>query len=560
MKLLSLFYISKLACGILVNPLPKPVSIEWNDEGQKKFNTNIELVMDKDDDIVFEQFYKMIDTIKSLEWFPAATESPKAEYPPVPTGPPSNLTKRQSVESIDNELDQLRIKINDMDADLQFGVNESYHLVVSDNILIESETIWGSLHALKTLQQLVIYEDGDFKIESGVEIYDEPILSHRGVLIDSGRNFLSLEVIKENIDLMSLAKLNTLHWHLEDTASWPLEIKAYPEMILDSYSAKESYSQSDIKEVINYARRRGVRILPEIDLPGHANAGWKQINESLVTCGSGWWSAIAAEPPPGQLDISQDETYEMIEKVFDELNELFPDTYFHVGHDELNPSCYNFSSSIYEWYEENNGTFYDLVQYWVDRSIPIFTKNDSTRLVMWQDIVTSENATIPKDKILIQNWLGSESIKEMASQGYDLIVSSSDHYYLDCGFGGWVTNNTKSAGSWCDPYKNWQNIYSFDFYANLTDSEKDHIVGAEVALWSEMVDSTNLITKIWSRSAAFAEASWSGNKENDEIRVYDLTQRIFNYREYLVALGYDVDPLAPQYCWKNPHSCDISLE
>lgn len=548
------FLLLQVVCGVLVDPLPKPQSIEWSG-GQKVFNPFLQLKGDDQDKLVFRQFYQMLETVEQLKWYPQATDGPTKTYDPVPTGPPSNLTTRSTVES----LQVLNVYLDNLNVPLQYGVNESYTLAIDSEITIQASTVWGALHALKTLQQLIIYENGAFYIEGSVAVVDEPNYPHRGVLIDSGRNFLTLDVIREQIDLMSLAKLNVLHWHLIDTHSWPIELKSHPNVLDGAYSEDERYSQLDVKAIIQYAYERGIRVIPEVDLPGHANAGWDSIDPELVACKNAWWGDVAAEPPGGQLDIAYENTYNIVEDVFDELNGLFTDNFFHVGHDELNANCYNTSDNVWEWYQDNDGDFYDLVQYWVNKSYPIFTKDNKTKLIMWEDIITSENATINQD-ITLQVWLSSESVKDLTSKGFDVIVSAYEHYYLDCGYGGWVTNNTESAGSWCDPYKNWQNIYSYDFNANLTEPEQLHIKGGEVAIWGEMVDSSSLIQKVWSRAGAFAEVVWSGNKADDgSIRLYDMTQRMFNFREYVVALGHKVDALAPKYCWLNPHSCDAQL-
>lgn len=140
-----------------------------------------------------------------------------------------------------------------------------------------------------------------------------------------------------------------------------------------------------------------------------------------------------------------------------------------------------------------------------------------------------------------------------------------------CGFSGFVTNdpryvesngnfefNNGQAGSWCGPYKSYQRIYDFDILKNLTETEQKHVLGAEAPLWSEQVDSTVLTAKIWPRAAALAESLWSGNKdEHGNHRTYEFTQRIFNFREYLVKMGYSASPLAPKYCIMNPHACDL---
>lgn len=520
---------------VLVNPLPKPVSIDWLNDGEKWLDLGLLVRMLQFNYLVLWLFFDMVDTLDRLKWYPSATEPPTY---PTRKYPRMHLT-------------ELVINISDYDVDLQYGVDESYNLTITDDIVIDAFTIWGALHAFKTLQQLVMYERGDngqggvFKIELGVRIRDYPLLKHRGVLIDSGRNYLSLDAIKQNIDLMSLTKLNVLHWHLQDTSSWPLEIKTFPEMVLDAYSSLEIYTQQEVSELIAYARTKGVRIVPEIDLPGHANAGWHRVDSNIVVCHNESWRNVAQQPPPGQLNIFNNKTYEIVEKVFLEVNALFPDNFFHIGHDEVNANCYNSSFP---------DVFIDFMQYWLEKSQSIFL-NKNTTLIMWEDIASSLTTDLPyKNNVVLQSWLGDGNIKKLTLQGYDIIVSSHQHYYLDCGFGGWITNDPFS-GSWC-AYSSWQNIYSYDPYVNLTSAEAEHIVGAEIALWGETVDSRNLISKLWARAGAFAEVAWSGNKPSGVIRLREFTQRMFNFREYIVALGYMVDPLAPKHCWQVPHSCD----
>ena len=179
----------------------------------------------------------------------------------------------------------------------------------------------------------------------------------------------------------------------------------------------------------------------------------------------------------------------------------------------------------------------------------------------------------------MQTWnAGLTNIKTLTEAGYDVIVSSSDFFYLDCGFGGWVSNDPRydvmsnpdavsgdanfnylgGGGSWCAPYKTWQRIYDYDFTTNLTATEAAHVIGAEAPLWSEQVDDSVVSSKMWPRAAALAELSWSGNKNPDGTkRVTTFTQRILNFREYLVANGVGASPLMPKYCLQHPHACDL---
>jgi len=326
---------------------------------------------------------------------------------------------------------------------------------------------------------------------------------------------------------------------------------------------------------------------PRRDMPGHASSGWKQVDPSILACIDSWWSNdvwalhTAVEPNPGQLDPLNNKTYEVIGKVYKELADIFPDSFFHVGGDEIQRGCYNFSSLVTEWFADNSSrTYNDLVQYWVDHAVPVYHKEANKTLVMWEDVYNSAEGAknVPKD-IILQSWNnGIGNIKNLTRDGYDVIVSSADFMYLDCGFGGWIGNDPRydvmtnpnasdptvlnfnyggGGGSWCAPYKTWQRIYDYDFTEGLTEEEAKHVIGAAAPLWSEQVDDTVISSKMWPRAAALAELVWSGNKDADgKKRTTELTQRILNFREYLVANGIGASPLMPKYCLQHPHACD----
>ncbi|RLV95176.1 Beta-hexosaminidase [Spathaspora sp. JA1] len=580
-----------LAKAVKVNPLPIPRNITWYGDGPVEINLDgLDLNIKEANSVIQQAFYRTINTVKKLKWYPATFEEPIPTFDPFPGAPV--IAKRHTGKGYGSNPfggqkpsrfgNQVNIEVSDFEADLQYGVDESYTLdVVESEINISAGTIWGVLNAFSTLQQLIIYENNTFYIEQSVAINDYPKYKHRGVMIDSGRNYLSIDSILEQIDIMSLAKLNTLHWHLVDAQSWPVALNSYPEMIQDAYSSREIYTKQDMLHIIDYAYERGVRVVPEVDMPGHARAGWRQINPDIVTCGDSWWSNdvwanhTAVEPPPGQLNILMPETYEAITNVYEELSGIFIDNLFHVGADELQEPCYYMSPLIMDDWFEKNRSMKDLTQYYVDKALPIFFNvSQDRKLIMWEDIITTPEGanTLPTENIILQSWNNDlVNIKNLTSQGYDVIVSSSSHFYLDCGYGGWVTNdpryvdipdndvfNNGQGGSWCAPYKTWQRIYDYDFTANLTAEEAGHVIGAEVALWSEQVDSTVLISKIWPRTAALAESTWSGNRDdNGDLRTNLLTSRILNFREYLVALGHAASPLVPKYCLQNPHACDL---
>lgn len=581
--------------AIAANPLPKPVNITWGDSGC--FSVGSLTLSAPDHELLQQAFNRATATVSELKWIPAATEAPIREFEPFPTATASNKsrTKRQygvpPTGNCTGRLTTINVDIADLHAALQHGVDESYTLDISEGsgfIEISAETVYGVLHAFTTLQQMIINDgNGNLIVEQPVSIQDAPLYPVRGVMVDSGRNFISKKKILEQIDGMALSKLNVLHWHIIDSQSWPLEIKAYPEMTEDAYSPNEIFSQDTLREVISYAAARAVRIIPEIDMPGHASSGWGQIDQDLLTCQNSWWSNddwplhTAVEPNPGQLDILNNKTYEVTGKVYKEVADIFPDNWFHIGGDELFLNCNNFSSRAVEFFDSGK-TMGDLYQYWVDHAIPNFRKQANKTFIMWEDVVLSSavaaTGSVPKD-IILQAWNnGLEHISNLTDAGYKVIISSSDFVYLDCGFGGWVGNDPRynvmanpnatdgspnfnwgaGGGSWCAPYKTWQRIYDYDFTLNLTDTQKSLVQGAIAPLWSEQVDDVVISQKMWPRAAALAELVWSGNRDkNGNKRTTELTQRILNFREYLVANGIQAAPLMPKYCLRHPHECDL---
>jgi hexosaminidase len=584
------------ADALAVNPLPKPANMTWGNSGCLSVGS---LSLEAPEHAVLSAaFDRTTKSITDLKWVPQAIEAPIRQFQPFPT-PAAGTKKRRSKRqygsgNCTSTLSKVQVEIADTNAQLQHGVDESYKLDVtsdSDSIKISAKTVYGALHAMTTLQQIVINDGtGNMIIEQPVSIDDKPLYPVRGIMIDTGRNYLSPKKIMEQIDGMSLSKLNVLHWHMIDNQAWPIEIQAFPEMTEDAYSENEIFSQDSLKSLISYAAARGVRIIPEIDMPGHASSGWKQVDESILTCHNSWWSNddwpkhTAVQPNPGQLDILNNKTYEVTAKVYKEMATIFPDNWFHIGGDELFANCNNFSSLGLAWFNSGK-SMGDLYQYWVDKAIPNFRAQVNKTFVMWEDVKLSADVAatgeVPKD-IVLQAWTaGREHISNLTSQGYRVIVSSSDFLYLDCGNGGYVSNDPRynvqinpnatdgganfnwlgAGGSWCAPYKTWQRIYDYDFTANLTDTQKSLVQGAIAPLFGEQIDDTILSQKMWPRAAALAELVWSGNRDaSGKKRTTELTQRILNFREYLLASGVQAAPLMPKYCAQHPHECDLYLD
>ncbi|KAI2093261.1 woronin body major protein [Ophidiomyces ophidiicola] len=586
---LSLLSAPLLCLSVAVNPLPAPRDIQWGSSGPLHLEWALRYNGPLDTDVK-AAWLRAWATVVRLRWTPAAVEAPIPTFAPFPPFNTTTTSSKTDKRDAPRRIRSVDVKVEMADADLQHGVDESYTLTIasaSDKIEIVAKTKWGALHAFTTLQQLVIVDKGVLVVEQPVTIKDAPLYPVRGIMVDTARNFISLDKIFEQINAMALAKMNVLHWHITDTQSWPIEVQSFPQMTKDAYSPREVFTPADVRAIIDYGRARGVRIVPEIDMPGHSASGYKQIDPDVLACADSWWSNdvwekhTAVEPNPGQLDIANNKTYDVVAKVYKDISSLFSDHWFHVGGDELQPNCFKFSKHVRNWFQADpSRTFNGLLQLWVDKTLPIMHKDRPyRRLVMWEDMLLSKNmhaTNIPKD-VIMQSWNeGIAHIKNLTTLGYDVIVSSADFMYLDCGFGGWVGNDPRynvmenptadvpnfnyggNGGSWCGPYKSWQRIYNYDFTKGLTDAEKKHVLGAIAPLWSEQVDDVVISAKFWPRAAALAELVWSGNlRKNGTKRTTEMTQRILNFREYLVANGVMAAPLQPKYCRQHPHHCDL---
>lgn len=590
LSLIAAFHPAIANFEIRANPLPIPQNITWGEFSPVEISESVKLSVNTSMDFLENAFRNAMESLWQLKWLPATWETPIPSYP-------KNLSEQGvDLKSRDEKLRQslaectaiteINILVMNETLDLQMGIDESYSMKIvngSHVLVIKAGSLWGVLHAFTTLRQIVFYHKDCCKyyVELNFKVEDWPLYPHRGVLIDSGRNYLSIDSILDNIDIMALAKMNVLHWHLVDTQSWPLQLSTYPEMAKDAYSSSEVYTKSDIRYIISYGMKKGVRVIPELDMPGHTRAGYAALNKSILACENSWWSndvwseKTAMEPPPGQLEILKNETYEIVEGIYHELSEVFEDNIFHVGGDELQGNCFNYSIVTRDWFAANSSrTLKDLAMYWVDRTIPIFKSVPKRRLMMWEDFITSLEGVnnVPRDTIL-QTWSANNAnVHNLTSKGYDVIISANNFLYLDCGYGGWVTNdpryvqntendgfNQGTGGSWCGPYKTWQRIYNFNITSNLSEEQLKHVLGAETTMWGEQVDSVVLIAKIWPRTAALAESLWSGNinRTTGKLRTNRMTLRILNFREYLLALGYQVSPLVPRFCLKHPHACDL---
>ena len=313
---------------------------------------------------------------------------------------------------------QVSIKVEDDDLSLTTETDESYSIkiqrVIKDDpgqtldnviVIINAETYYGARHALETLSQLIGYDDltDTLMIYREASITDKPVFAHRGLLLDTSRNFMTKSVIKKIIRGMSYDKLNVFHWHITDTHSFPFHSRRVPQLTLHgAYSPRQVYTPEDIREIVSYAKLRGVRVLPEFDAPAHVGNGWQfgekeGLGKLAVCVNQEPWQDYCVEPPCGQLNPANENIYEVLGKLYQDFMELFDTDMFHMGGDEVNLNCWNTTQEIKEHLKTKGqtGSEKDLLDLWKDFQNKAATKvydaaGKKIPLILWTNSLTEK--------------------------------------------------------------------------------------------------------------------------------------------------------------------------
>ena len=390
------------------------------------------------------------------------------------------------------------------------GEDESYELTVGPRqARVTAATPLGVLHGLETLLKLVRKEGGQ-TVVPGVRISDQPRFPWRGLMLDPCRRWEPVEFVERTLDGMAAEHLNVLHWHLSEDQGFRVESKVFPKLH-QMGSDGNYYTQDQVRGVIAYARDRGIRVVPEFDLPGHATS-W------LVG-----YPELGAAPGPFRLvrewgifdnvlDPSKEEVYAFLDKFFGEMAGLFPDAYMHIGGDEVTPRQWNASAATQDFiYRQGLAGAHGIQAYFNKRVNEIFTRHGK-RMVGWDEILSPD---LPKN-IVVHSWRGPKALADAARRGYEGILSNG--YYLDLLF------------PVADHYLN----DPIPAETSLSADERRRILGGEACMWSEFVTPETIDSRIWPRMAAIAERLWSPADVRD---LPDMYRRLEVESVRLDALG-----------------------
>lgn len=448
------------------------------------------------------------------------------------------------------------------------GNEEGYNLdVSSDRILIQSSTPAGVFYGMQTLLQLFppeIYHT-DYTLVpqntrwevSALEIKDYPRFAYRGMHLDVARHFFSVDFVKKYIDLMAMQKMNRFHWHLTEDQGWRIEIEQYPRLTeigawrdstlvghygSDIYDGKRYggyYTQEEIRDVVEYAEKRHITVIPEIEMPGHSSAALAAYPEFGCVEGKDYqvqttWGIF------DDIYCPSEETFTFLESVLAEVMDLFPSEFIHIGGDEA-PKVQWEESDLAQQVIEREGLAdeHELQSYFISR-IEEFLNKNGRQIIGWDEIL--EGGLAPNATVM--SWRGVEGGIEAAKQGHNAIMTPGSHCYLDHYQDDEETEPLAIGG-----HTTLDKTYSYEPIPDeLQEEERNYILGAQGNVWTEYMHSPEKVEYMaWPRSTALAEVTWSPKEKRNWDSFWHRMQTQFrrfdalnvnaaeHYREYMPA-------------------------
>jgi hexosaminidase len=396
------------------------------------------------------------------------------------------------------------------------GGDESYQLeVTADAAQLTAGTCTGALRGMETFAQL-ISPGADGYFAPAVHIEDRPRYPWRGLMLDVSRHWMPVAVVERNLDGMAAVKLNVFHWHLSDDQGFRVESQRWPKLH-QLGSDGNYYTQAQIRHIVAYARDRGIRVIPEFDLPGHATS-W------LVG-----YPELASAPGPYQIerrwgifeptmDPAREETYQFLDAFLDEIAPLFPDRFFHIGGDEVEDTQWKRSAKIQAFARERGLSDSAQLHAYFNRRLQELLKKHGKTMVGWDEVLAPGLAS----DTVIQSWRGPQSLSEAGRKGYRGILSSG--YYLD-------------------------HLLPTSTHYAVDPGDGDSILGGEACMWSEYVSPESVDSRIWPRMAAIAERFWSPREVKDVGSMYARMEAVSRGLEWVgvrhrASLGPMLDRIA----------------
>ncbi|KAF7977698.1 hypothetical protein HWV62_2956 [Athelia sp. TMB] len=414
---------------------------------------------------------------------------------------------------------------------------ESYVLSVPSDgsaASLTANSTLGLFRGLTTFTQLWYYYGGViYSLEAPIEITDYPayVGNHQRKQEYSLITF-AVDDIKRTLDAMSWVKINTFHWHVVDSQSFPLEVAGFEELSqAGAYSTDQIYSATDVQDIVAYAGARGIDVLVEIDTPGHTAAISASHPEYIACNEASPWGNYAAEPPAGQLRLASTAVMNFTSALLSAVAKSLPSTMFSTGGDEVNTECYTKDAQTQAALKQSGKTLDQALNTFVQATHNALAAVGKTPVV-WEEMVLDFNVTLHNDTIVMV-WISSDDAKAVTKKGYRIVHAPSDYFYLS---------------------------YTFDPLASLTATEKKLVLGGQQLLWTEQTSPENLDSIAWPRAASSAEVFWtgatlpSGGPRNGTTAL----PRLHDLRYRMVQRGVNAIPLQPQWCALRPGVCNLN--
>lgn len=442
-----------------------------------------------------------------------------------------NKLRFKSKSLLPNVIDSLKVVLLNPCTDYpNLQSDESYELKIDgDGAELKAKEVWGVLRGLETFSQLVFKDVGGYQCRH-TWIKDHPRFPWRGLLIDTSRHFLPTPTILKIIEAMSFNKLNVLHWHIVDDQSFPFQSQTFPELSKKgAYRAyTHEYTPTDVNKVVQYARMRGIRVLPEFDTPGHVESWGKSQGGLLTQCFGKDGKPITGSFGP--IDPTNVKNYDFLKALFAEVKRVFPDEYVHLGGDEVPFDCWASNPDIQAFMKNMTyGTDFNKLEGHYITKLLEMVSSLGKRYLVWQEVF--DNGVKLKPDTVVHVWMEGWEVEmaRVVKGGYRTLLSTP--WYLD------YVNYGPS----------WKQYYTAQpANINATSSEKELIMGGEACLWGEWVDATNIHSRLWPSASAMAERLWSGEGVND---VDEAGVRLEEHRCRMLGRGILAAPSSgPGFC------------
>jgi hexosaminidase len=412
--------------------------------------------------------------------------------------------------------------------------NEGYRLTVDNKgVVISASTGAGLFYGAQTLLQLLPANPSNDISVAFVTISDKPAFKWRGNMLDVSRHFFPVEFIKKHLDILASYKINTFHWHLTDDQGWRIEIKKYPKLTEVSAFRKETligaqqglktpedfkydgvpyggfYTQEQVKEVVAYAQKRHITIVPEIEMPGHSVAVLAAYPE--LACKPGKYETFTRWGITDDIVCPSEQTFQFFENVLSEVVQLFPGKYVHIGGDEAPKKVWRESDDVKKIMKKNKIKDVEKVQGWFNSRIEKFLESKGKKLIGWDEIL--EGGITPKSTIM--SWRGEKGGIEAAKHGNDVVMSPTTHFYLDYGQHPQPHSPLEPLMICC--YLPIEKVYSYNpLSTELTAEQHKKILGVQANLWTEYITTPNKVEfMLYPRLLALSEVAWSPNERKN---------------------------------------------